>query len=72
MIVASESAKFGQPEITIGVTPAPEARSGWHGCSENICHDMVIITTRTLTAARRIKFGLATALSRWNDVSTRR
>ena len=39
MMVASETARFGQPEITIGVIPGAAARSAWRGlCRESHRH----------------------------------
>ena len=31
IILAADSAKFAQPEITLGTCPAPAARSAWRG-----------------------------------------
>jgi len=59
MIVASESAKFGQPEITIGVTPgAGGTQRLARLLGKHLAMDMVI-NNRTLTAAEAHQFGLA-------------
>ena len=58
MIVASETAKFGQPEVTIGITPGGGGTQrlarllGKHLAME------MIINNRTLTAAEALQFGL--------------
>lgn len=59
MVVASESAKFGQPEITIGVIPgAGGTQRLARLLGKNLTMEMVI-NNRTLTAAEALHFGLA-------------
>lgn len=59
MIVASESAKFGQPEITIGVIPgAGGTQRLARLLGKNLTMEMVI-NNRTLTAAEALQFGIA-------------
>ncbi len=58
MIVASESAKFGQPEITIGVIPgAGGTQRLARLLGKNLTMEMVI-NNRTLTAAEALQFGM--------------
>lgn len=58
MIVASETAKFGQPEIAIGVIPGAGGTQrlarllGKHLAME------IVINNRTLTAAEALQFGM--------------
>ncbi len=59
MVIASESAKFGQPEITIGIIPgAGGTQRLARLVGKNLTMEMVI-NNRTLSAAEALQFGLA-------------
>ncbi len=59
MVIASESAKFGQPEITIGIIPgAGGTQRLARLIGKNLTMEMVI-NNRTLSAAEALQFGFA-------------
>jgi enoyl-CoA hydratase len=58
MIVASDSAKFGQPEITIGITPGGGGTQRLARLLGKQLAMELIINNRTLTAAEALQFGL--------------
>ncbi len=58
MIIASESAKFGQPEVTIGVIPGAGATQRLtHALGKAVAMEM-ILNNRILSAVEALEFGL--------------
>lgn len=67
MIVASESAKFGQPEITIGVIPgAGGTQRLTHAVGKALAMEMVL-NNRTLSAQEALQHGLVNRVAPVND-----
>lgn len=59
MLVASETAKFGQPEITIGVIPGAGGTQRLARLLGKPLAMEMVINNRTLSAAEALQFGLA-------------
>ncbi len=70
LIVASETARFGQPEVTIGVIPgAGGTQRLAHAVGKALAMEMVL-NNRVLTAAEALQFGMinrVAAPDRWLD-----
>jgi enoyl-CoA hydratase len=67
MIVASDSAKFGQPEITIGVIPgAGGTQRLTHALGKAVAMEM-ILNNRTLTASEALQHGLVNRVAPVSD-----
>ena len=70
MIIASESARFGQPEITIGVIPgAGGTQRLTHAVGKAIAMEMVL-NNRTLSAQEALQFGLVNRVVPVSDYLT--
>lgn len=67
MIVASESAKFGQPEINLGVIPGAGGTQRLARTLGKALTMEMVLNNRTLTAAEAAAFGLVNSVAALDD-----